>query len=34
MDILYIGITIGFFVLTWGLVKLCDRLTNPPGDRS
>ena len=26
MDLMYCGITILFFLLTWGLVRLCDRL--------
>jgi hypothetical protein len=26
MDIIYIGIVIAFFVLTWGLMKACDIL--------
>lgn len=26
MDFIYIGIALVFFVLTWGLVMLCDRL--------
>jgi len=26
MDILYVGIAVLFFVLSWGLVKLCERL--------
>jgi hypothetical protein len=26
MDILYVGITVLFFAVTWGLVKLCERL--------
>jgi hypothetical protein len=26
MDVLVIGIAFAFFVLTWGLVILCDRL--------
>jgi hypothetical protein len=25
-DLLYVGLTLGFFGLTWGLVKLCERL--------
>jgi len=25
-DILYLGLTIGFFALTWALVKLCERV--------
>jgi hypothetical protein len=26
IDALYVGLVVGFFVLTWGLVKLCERL--------
>jgi hypothetical protein len=26
MDMLYLGITVLFFALSWGLVKLCERL--------
>lgn len=26
MDILYIGIAVVFFVLTWGLLKMCEGL--------
>jgi hypothetical protein len=26
LDVLYIGLAIGFLVLSWGLVELCDRL--------
>jgi len=26
MDIVYLGVALLFFVLTWGLVKLCERL--------
>jgi len=26
MDLLYVLVTIIFFVLTWALIKLCDRL--------
>lgn len=29
MDIVYIGIVIAFFVLTWGLVKACEILGEP-----
>jgi len=24
MDLLYVGLAVGFFALTWGLVKLCE----------
>jgi hypothetical protein len=27
MDVLFIGIIIGFLALSWGLVELCDRLS-------
>jgi hypothetical protein len=26
VDLLYIGITGGFFLLTWGFVRLCERI--------
>jgi hypothetical protein len=26
MDLIYVGLTLVFFVLTWGLVAVCDRL--------
>ena len=26
MDLIYIAIVIGFFALTWGLLKLCEAL--------
>jgi len=25
-DVVYLGMTVGFFVLTWALVRLCERL--------
>jgi len=25
-DLLFIGLAVGFFVLTWGFVKLCERV--------
>ncbi len=25
-DALFVGITVGFFVLTWALLRLCERL--------
>lgn len=25
-DLLYIGIALGFFALSWGLVRFCERL--------
>jgi hypothetical protein len=25
-DIVYLGITVGFFALTWALIRLCERL--------
>jgi hypothetical protein len=31
MDLLFLGITIIFFVGTWGLVRLCDRLSQSRG---
>jgi hypothetical protein len=34
MDIIYIGIVIAFFALTWGLMKACDILgEQQSGDR-
>jgi hypothetical protein len=26
LDILYLGLIVGFLALSWGLVQLCDRL--------
>ncbi len=26
MDLLYVGVVIGFFLLTWGFLKLCETL--------
>jgi len=26
MDMLYVGLSLGFFALTWALVKLCKRV--------
>jgi len=25
-DVVYLGMTVGFFVLTWALIRLCERL--------
>jgi hypothetical protein len=25
-DVVYLGIAVGFFLLTWALVKLCERV--------
>jgi len=25
-DIVYLGVTVGFFALTWALIRLCERL--------
>jgi len=25
-DALFVGITVGFFMLTWALIRLCERL--------
>jgi hypothetical protein len=34
-DIIYIGITILFFILTWGLMKMCEVLgENKTGEKS
>jgi hypothetical protein len=29
MDLIYLGITVLFFVVTWGLMKLCEILQEP-----
>ncbi len=35
MDLLYIGIGVGFFLLTWGLLRLCETLqTDESGEHS
>jgi hypothetical protein len=35
MDIIYIGMVIAFFLLTWGLMRLCDVLgEQKKGDNS
>jgi len=34
MDILYIGIAVAFFLLTWGLLRLCDILGGQKGERT
>lgn len=35
MDLLYIGIGVGFFLLTWGLLQLCEALrTDESGEHS
>ena len=26
MDFIYVGIVVAFFVLTWGVMKMCDAL--------
>jgi hypothetical protein len=26
MDVIYVGLSVGFFALTWLLVKLCERV--------
>jgi len=26
MDVVYIALTLGFFALSWGLIKLCERV--------
>ena len=34
-DLIYIGIAVIFFALTWGLVKMCEKLSNhEPGSHS
>jgi len=25
-DVMYLGVTVGFFMLTWALIRLCERL--------
>jgi len=25
-DVMYLGMTVGFFVLTWALIRLCEKL--------
>jgi len=25
-DLMYVGVTVGFFILTWALVMLCERV--------
>ena len=32
-DIIYIGVTVVFFVLTWGLLKMCEVL-QPEADKN
>ncbi len=35
MDIIYVGIVVAFFLLTWGLMKVCDILGEQhTGDKS
>jgi len=35
MDLLYIGIGLAFFLLSWGLMRLCDTLeTDDSGEQS
>ncbi len=35
MDLIYIGVVALFFLLTWGLMRLCHRLAEPkPEERS
>ena len=35
MDLLYLGIGIAFFILSWGLIRLCERLgTDDPGEQA
>lgn len=33
MDIIYIALTIGFFALSWGFVRLCSALEAAPEER-
>jgi hypothetical protein len=32
-DLLYLGLALGFFALSWALVGFCDRLDRPEGPR-
>ena len=32
-DIIYIGVTVVFFILTWGLLKMCEVL-QPEADKN
>ena len=32
-DIIYPGIALLFFLMTWGLLRLCDRLMNDESER-
>ncbi len=35
MDVVYIGITVAFFALTWGLMRMCENLSKQDsGERS
>jgi hypothetical protein len=35
MDFIYIGIGVAFFLLSWGLIRLCDTLgTDERGEQS
>ena len=27
MDLVYLGLTLGFFALSWALIRLCERLS-------
>ena len=29
MDMLFIGLILGFFALSWGLIRLCEQLGDP-----
>lgn len=31
MDIVYVGITVAFFALTWGLMRMCENLGKQDG---
>jgi len=33
MDIVYIALTIGFFALSWGFVRLCSSLEATPEEK-
>ena len=35
MDLMYIGIAVAFFLVTWGLTKICENLKErEPGGKS
>jgi hypothetical protein len=34
MDTVYLAVAAAFFAATWGLLVLCERLSDKPGERS